>query len=212
MQRPTTDSATAAEPRPRGRPRGRPRNPEFEARILAAAAQVYGAGGWAGFSLDAVARAAGVGKSTLYARWTSGEDLLCAMIAVRWQALADIDTGSLHGDLTAFGALVLARYLETGGGVARHLRRDLAGHSELAARIGPVLGAVTAQAIAILRRGRARGQLREGVSTALASDMLLSAMEAHAGRIAPGEEMSGTAINAYAARVADVLIHGIAAA
>ena len=194
MQRPTTDSATAAEPRPRGRPRGRPRNPEFEARILAAAAQVYGAGGWAGFSLDAVARAAGVGKSTLYARWTSGEDLLCAMIAVRWQALADIDTGSLHGDLTAFGALVLARYLETGGGVARHLRRDLAGHSELAARIGPVLGAVTAQAIAILRRGRARGQLREGVSTALASDM------------------SGTAINAYAARVADVLIHGIAAA
>ena len=207
MQRSSTDSATAAEPRPRGRPR----NPAFEARILAAAAQVYGAAGWSGFSLDAVARAAGIGKSTLYARWTSGEDLLCAMIAVRWQALADIDTGSLHGDLTAFGALVLARYLETGGGVARHLRRDLAGHSELAARIGPVLGAVTAQAIAILRRGRARGELRQGVSTALASDMLLSAMEAHAGRIAPGEAMSEAAINAYAARVADVLIHGIAA-
>jgi AcrR family transcriptional regulator len=193
------------------RPRGRPRNPELEARILAAAARVYGASGWAGFSLDAVARAAEVGKSTIYARWTSGEDLLCAMIEGRWQALAMIDTGSLRGDLTAFGALVLARYVETGGGVARHLRRDLAGHPELAARIGPVLGAVTAQAIALLRRARARGQLRDGISTALASDMLLSAMESQAGRLAPGETMSEAAITAYAARVADLLQGGIAA-
>jgi AcrR family transcriptional regulator len=193
------------------RTRGRPRKPEAEARILAAAAQVYGAGGWAGFSLDAVARAAGIGKSTLYARWTSGEDLLSAMIEGRWQALATIDTGSLRSDLTAFGALVLARYVETGGGVARHLRRDLAGHPELAARIGPVLAEVTAQAIAILRRGRARGQLRDGVSTALASDMLLSAMESQAGRLATGETMSEAAITAYAARVADVLLGGIAA-
>lgn len=203
MQRPSTES----EPRRRGRPR----NPDFEARILAAAAQVYGASGWAGFSLDAVARAAGVGKSTIYARWTSGEDLLSAMIEQRWQALAKIDTGDLREDLTAFGALVLARYLETGGGVARHLRRDLAGHPELAERIGPVLGAVTAQAIAILRRGRARGQLREGVSTALASDMLLSAMESHAGRLTPGEAMDEAAIIAYAGRVADLLLGGIAA-
>jgi hypothetical protein len=122
-----------------------------------------------------------------------------------------IDTGDLCEDLTMFGALVLARYLETGGGVARHLRRDLAGHPELAARIGPVLAAVTAQAIAILRRGRARGQLREGVSTALASDMLLSAMESQAGRLGPGETMSEAAITAYAARVAGLLLGGIAA-
>lgn len=204
MQRASADSALSIVPRTRGRPR----NPDFEDRILGAAAQVYGAGGWAGFSLDAVARAAGIGKSTLYARWTSGEDLLCAMIEGRWHALAAIDTGDLRGDLTAFGSLVLARYLETGGGVARHLRRDLAGHPELAARIGPVLGAVTAQAIAILRRGRARGALRDGVSTALASDMLLSAMETHAGRV---DSMSEAAITAYAARVADLLIGGIGA-
>lgn len=201
MQRPSAA-------RPQGRPRGRPRNPEFEERILSAAAKVYGAAGWAGFSLDTVARAAKVGKSTIYARWTSAEDVLSAMIEGRWQQLAMIDRGNLREDLTAFGALVLTRYLETGGGVARHLRRDLAGQPELAARIGPVLGAVTAQAIAILRRGRARGELREGVSTALASDLLLSAMETHAGRV---ESMSEAEISAYAARVADLLIGGIGA-
>jgi AcrR family transcriptional regulator len=204
MQRPALDPELP-------RTRGRPRNPQIEVRILTAAARVYGAGGWAGFSLDAVARDANIGKSTIYARWTSGEDLLCAMIVGRWQALSAIDTGDLCEDLTMFGALVLARYLETGGGVARHLRRDLAGHPELAARIGPVLAAVTAQAIAILRRGRARGQLREGVSTALASDMLLSAMESQAGRLGPGETMSEAAITAYAARVAGLLLGGIAA-
>ena len=131
------------------------------------------------------------------------------MIQQRWQAVATIDNGSLRGDLTAFGSLGLTRYLETGGGIARHVRRDLAGHPELAARIGPVLGALTEQAIAILRRGRARGELREGVSPALASDMLLAAMETHAGRIGPGETMSEHAIATYAARVADLLIGGI---
>jgi len=206
MQRPAAIPETRLDPRPRGRPR----NPAFDAQILAAAAQVYGAEGWAGFSLDAVARAAGIGKSTLYARWSSAETLLSAMIEQRWYALAQIDTGELHGDLQAFGRLVLSRYLETGGGVARHLRRDLITYAPLAASIGPVLEGVTAQAIAILRRARARGQLRAGVSLALASDMLLSAMEAHAGRMVPGQTLDDAAIAAYVRRVVDLLIDGIA--
>lgn len=192
------------------RPRGRPRNPAFDDLILGAAARVYGAQGWAGFTLDAVARAAGIGKSTLYARWTSAEALLAAMIEGRWQALAHIDTGDLARDLQAFGTLVLARYLETGGGVARHLRRDLITYPELTARVGPVLEGVTAQAIAILRRGRECGQLRAGVSLALASDMLLSAMEAHAGRMGPGQTLDDMAIAAYVRRVVELLICGIA--
>lgn len=204
-------SVAIPEPGLEPRPRGRPRNPAFEAQILAAAAQVYGAQGWAAFTLDAVSRAAGIGKSTLYARWTSAEDLLSAMIEGRWQALAMIDTGNLSEDLQAFGCLVLSRYLETGGGVARHLRRDLITYPELAARVGPVLESVTAQAIAILRRARDRGQLRSGVSLALASDMLLSAMEAHAGRMASGQTLDDAAIADYVRRVADLLVHGIAA-
>jgi AcrR family transcriptional regulator len=207
MQRPASDSG----PRQEARARGRPRNPEFEARILSAAAKAYGAQGWAGFSLDAVARGAGIGKSTLYARWTSAEDLLAAMIEQRWSVVATIDTGDLQRDLCALGSLVLARYLETGGGVARHLRRDLTTYPELAERIGPVVDSVTALALAILRRARARGQLREGISLALASDMLLSAMETRAGRVAPGEMLDDAAIASYVDRVVDLLICGVAA-
>jgi len=192
------------------RRRGRPRKPDVEARILKAATQVYGQQGWAGFSLDAVARAAGIGKSTLYARWMKAEGLLADMISERWSALSMIDTGDIRNDLHAFGCLVLARYSETSGGVARHLRRDLATYPSLATCIGPVVDSVTALAIALLSRARVRGQLREGVSPALASDILLSAMESHAGRLAPGATLDEAAINDYVQRVVSLLVDGIA--
>jgi hypothetical protein len=52
--------------------------------------------------------------------------------------------------------------------------------------------------------------LRAGVSLALASDMLLSAMEAHAGRMVLGQTLDDAAIAAYVRRVVDLLIDGIA--
>ncbi|MGW0590086.1 TetR family transcriptional regulator [Streptosporangium sp. NPDC002607] len=49
--------------------RGRPPDPDLEARVHAAALDLYGEVGWAGFSLDLVARRARVGKAALYSRW-----------------------------------------------------------------------------------------------------------------------------------------------
>jgi len=193
------------------RPRGRPRSPEFEAKIIAAAAIVYSLQGWAGFNLDAVARAAGVGKSTIYARWKSADALLGVMIEQRWSAISAIDTGELKEDLLQFGQFVLRRYIETGGGVVRHLRRDMVTYPDLAAKLAPAVDRITQQAIAILRRGRERGQLRAGVSLALASDLLLAAMESHAGRIAPDHDFDEAAVGRYVARVVDLILDGIAA-
>lgn len=202
MQRPVVTN----EPRARGRPR----NPDFESRILTAAARLYSMHGWAGFNLDAVAREAGVGKSTIYARWKTADSLLGTMIEQRWSALSAIDTGGLRQDLQAFGQLVLTRYIETGGGVVRHLRRDMITYPDLARKIAPMVERITRQAIAILARGRQRGELREGVSLALASDMLLSAMESQAGRIAPGQPFDEPAAAKYVARVVGLLMDGIA--
>ncbi len=193
------------------RPRGRPRNPDFESRIVTAAAKLYGVHGWAGFNLDAVAREAGVGKSTIYARWKTADSLLGMMIEQRWSALSTIDTGDLRQDLLAFGQLVLTRYIETGGGVVRHLRRDMTAYPDLANKIAPMVERITRQAICILARGRQRGQLREGVSLALASDMLLSAMESQAGRIAADQDFDEMAVATYVARVVGLLVDGIAA-
>src|SRR4051794_24307826 len=57
---------------------GRPADPDIERRGLGAALMVYGEGGWAGVTPDAVARRAPVGKAALYRRWPTKEALLLA--------------------------------------------------------------------------------------------------------------------------------------
>jgi len=61
---------------PSKQPPGRPRDPAIAERSLRAAQRVYGRVGLAGFTFDAVAAEAGVGKPALYRRWDSREELL----------------------------------------------------------------------------------------------------------------------------------------
>ncbi len=62
------------------RGRGRPRDPETDAAILAAALELFVERGVEGTSMEQVAKRAGVGKLTLYRRWSSKEDLLAQAI------------------------------------------------------------------------------------------------------------------------------------
>lgn len=70
-----------------------------------------------------VSRRAGVRDSSIYRRWGTRENLLVdALLAASEHSLRVPDTGSLHGDLTAF-ASDLIDYLDTplGDGLARTL-------------------------------------------------------------------------------------------
>lgn len=55
---------------------GRPRDPEVDRRIAQAALDLFADAGWAGFAMETVARRAGVGKASLYLRWSTKEALL----------------------------------------------------------------------------------------------------------------------------------------
>ncbi len=86
----------------RGRRSGRPRDPAADEAIIAAVFEVIEANGFAGFSVEAVATRAGVGKATIYRRWPTREDLL---VAAAERVMADRgvpDTGTLEGDLVAW--------------------------------------------------------------------------------------------------------------
>ncbi|MEV4893033.1 TetR/AcrR family transcriptional regulator [Nonomuraea sp. NPDC055795] len=65
------------------RGRGRPRDPETDTAILSAALELFVERGVEGTSMEQVAKRAGVGKLTLYRRWSSKEDLLAQAIE-RW--------------------------------------------------------------------------------------------------------------------------------
>src|SRR3954467_2921289 len=98
-----TMSATPAAP-------GRPRDPEVDRRITQAALQVFGDAGWAGFAMETVARRAGVGKASLYLRWSSKEALLADALTTGLLQVSDVDTGTLRGDLVDLATQMLDLY------------------------------------------------------------------------------------------------------
>jgi AcrR family transcriptional regulator len=82
--------------------RGRPRSEEADRAILAAAADLLAERGLSGMSIEEVASRAGVGKATIYRRWTSRGTLALDAFLAEFQSQQPLpDTGSLHDDLLA---------------------------------------------------------------------------------------------------------------
>ncbi|MDA4107369.1 TetR family transcriptional regulator [Mycobacterium holsaticum DSM 44478] len=67
--------------------RGRPRDPTLDTAILAAALELFMAHGISVMSIEQVAKRAGVGKPTIYRRWSAKERLVADAI----EALVDAD-------------------------------------------------------------------------------------------------------------------------
>ena len=61
---------------------GRPRDPSVDQAILRAALELFIEHGIAGASIEKIAKQAGVGKTSIYRRWTSREALLAQAIEV----------------------------------------------------------------------------------------------------------------------------------
>ncbi|MDP9429923.1 MAG: TetR/AcrR family transcriptional regulator [Actinomycetota bacterium] len=86
----------------RTRTGGRRLDASRDAAIASAVVEVLGRTGYAGLTMDAVALAAGVGKATIYRRWSSKIDLLLSVMdMVGAPGPAVPDTGGLRADLIA---------------------------------------------------------------------------------------------------------------
>ncbi len=149
----------STQPAPR-RNRGRPRTPGAERRILEAALEEYGERGWAGFTMDAVARRAGVGKSTVYLRWRDKDSLLLDAVDARASGIEDVDTGTLRGDLEALATNLFHHYLDPAGWATVRMVVDAAGApSSLGSFTEKVARHHTDGVLPILRRAVERGEV-----------------------------------------------------
>lgn len=70
---------------------GRPKDPEKRAAILAAAKALFPARGYAGTSMEAIARAAGVSKLTVYSHFQDKDALFAAAVRERCDELLPSD-------------------------------------------------------------------------------------------------------------------------
>ncbi len=160
--------------------RGRPRDPDMEVRVFDAAIAVYSERGWSGFTLDAVARTAGVGNAAIYRRWTSKEDLLTQAVQANTRSLDPIDTGSSHEDLLALARRFLLEYFVPSGMVGLRLMLDARTNTQLAESFESVLHSQRRDtALTVLRRAAARGDLASTTTPGAAMEVLAGATLSH---------------------------------
>ena len=109
--------------------RGRPRDPACDTAILQATIELVAEVGYDRTTIDAVAHRAGVSKPTIYRRWPEGKDqLVSAAVAECHQDMAaEIDTGTLRGDLIAATELFISGMQENAhlaAGLTQRLRES----------------------------------------------------------------------------------------
>ena len=81
----------------------RPRSKQAHEKVLRAALELFGKRGIEAASMDAIARASGVSKATIYNHWSDKESLLMeVMVLIHGldRRPEDVDTGDLCRDLT----------------------------------------------------------------------------------------------------------------
>ncbi|BAU15096.1 transcriptional regulator, TetR family [Leptolyngbya sp. NIES-3755] len=80
---------------------GRPRSARSHQAILQAALELLGEVGYEAMSIEAIAARAGVGKTTIYRRYASKEELVADAIEQIREEILIPDTGNLRSDLDA---------------------------------------------------------------------------------------------------------------
>ncbi|MBW4618935.1 MAG: TetR/AcrR family transcriptional regulator [Cyanosarcina radialis HA8281-LM2] len=80
---------------------GRPRSTQSHQAMLQATLELLGEVGFEAMSIEAIASRAGVGKTTIYRRYSSKEELVADAIESMREEVLIPDTGNLWGDIEA---------------------------------------------------------------------------------------------------------------
>ena len=160
--------------------RGRPRVADLEQRVFVAALEEYARTGWASFTMDGVARRAGVGKSSLYLRWPGREQLLLDAMEALTRPLTVHDTGSLRSDMTALAADLMAHFLDPVGWASLRVAVDsVSDVGDLDPLHERIVAMHNQAATGMLMRAVHRGELPPGVPAQIAVEMLYGAVFIH---------------------------------
>ncbi len=201
---PVTDAPAVADEQ---RKPGRPRSERAERAIISAALELFAESGAAGLCIEKVAARAGVGKSTIYRRWTGKEDLLLDAMASLKVPLPEPRGRSVREDLKA----VLGAMAEHSADPGRSrefalLLGEGVKYPRLMARYQEEVVEPRREVIrSILRRGLVTGELQEHADVEAALFMLSGAVLSRSRYGEPPIEPG------YAGRVVDCLMAGLTA-
>ena len=156
---------------------GRPRDPQVDRTIIAATLKLLSEQGYGGMSVEGVAAEAGVGKTTIYRRYASKEELVVAAVSsVRDPILTLPDTGSLRADLT--GMMVQNRaIIQEGLALMGALLVEESRNPELMSLFREqIFRRRRDEAVEVLQRSVARGEVRPGIDPEVAVHAIVGSM------------------------------------
>ena len=189
---------------------GRPRDPNLEARGFAAALAIYAEAGWSGFSFEAVARSAGVGKAPLYLRWKTKEDLLLAALSAHYRAISITDSGNLRDDLVEYTARLLESKAHPDGWAFLRIHLEATVVPALQARFSSQIALPHVEAArALLHRAVGCGELPADAPVDLMLDSLYGALVIRMSLSPPAERAQLAAEPyRYATSIVDFVLSG----
>lgn len=187
---------------------GRPRSAEADRAILGATLALVGEVGLTRLSMDAVAQRAGVGKATIYRRWSSKEALFRdALGTLAGELHPPPDLGSFLDEWDALLGDEAVAIAPRARMILPLLLAEAADDPELFAVVrGSLIAPRRAAARIIVERAIARGELRDDLDPELVIDALIGPL-IYRTMIDAGEP---AALAGGARRVAELVLRGAA--
>ncbi len=189
---------------------GRPRSAEADTAIIDATLELIVAGGIDGLSVESVAARAGVGKATIYRRWSNKDELVEDALASLSDALPDCPAGDTARDrLVGLVEQIRAKSVETCSG--RLMPRMLSyatQHPELFKHYyTSVIAPRRDRYRAVLAEGVAAGEIRPDIDIELAATLIAAPMlYLHLMQVGMGAARPGTS-----EALVDMVLNGIGA-
>jgi AcrR family transcriptional regulator len=159
--------------------RGRPRNPAADRAIVDAALRLLEDGAtMGGLSIERIAREAGVGKATVYRRWSGKEALLLDVLRSLDHHTPEPGGISARDDLVHVLEFLRRRGLaKRSSAVLRAVLTEVRSHPRLWREYqDTVLSARREVVHEVLRRGMATGEIRADADVDLLADLFLGPM------------------------------------
>jgi AcrR family transcriptional regulator len=157
-----------------GRRRPRTRADRTREAILEATFELLRARGFAGTSIDAIAAAAGVSKTTIYASWRSKSELVVELLGrFADDAALTPDTGELREDLL----LALRRLVEVADvlrGVAQGIVAEAVHDPSLASALSQFVDGWRRHEHELVQRSIERGLIPADIDEEIATDLVAS--------------------------------------
>jgi AcrR family transcriptional regulator len=159
--------------------RGRPRSEAVERAVIEGVMKLLEDGvPLAELSIERIARTAGVGKATIYRRWTGKEELFVDVVRAAEPPDPELPGTSMRDDLVALLEQLRQRGVITRASVLLHnvFAQMKSSQKVWAAYHASVIRPRRELQSEILRRGQENGELREDVDIELVYDLIVGPM------------------------------------